>query len=50
MKYDVHEFGLPYLVSTLVVEWIEIDVSADYVSGYSVSTLVVEWIEIFLGP
>ena len=34
------------LVSTLVVEWIEIVPDGAGYPGYSVSTLVVEWIEI----
>ena len=34
------------MVSTLVVEWIEIDYEAGNYSPDDVSTLVVEWIEI----
>ena len=34
------------IVSTLVVEWIEIDIPLYGYIPYTVSTLVVEWIEI----
>ena len=35
-------------VSTLAVEWIEIELQSDYMSIYTVSTLAVEWIEIMM--
>ena len=47
MKYLPRQvYSIRYIVSTLVVEWIEIRKSDRRLKASGVSTLVVEWIEI----
>ena len=44
--FPIRQFFLHRLVSTLVVEWIEIPIAMNPPRLLIVSTLVVEWIEI----